>query len=383
MPRIATIGDRVELKRDDITTYGHVRFIGSIQHHRGIWYGIELDSARGRHNGTYRGNTYFVCEQKHGLFVRKSFIKRVCALKSNAHRPRCTAGASVFVVSLNCEGVVRYMGTPYGVDNIYYGIELAHSVGNSNGTTHNRWCFDCRANGGVFVLGDEFRVLRAAKTKIPSNGDGDDEHSAEWRQYFLVTGYIREIERWIPNLLRWDDVLHLIFLYQNVYLDLWSARWTSKRALIDRHETTISFESGLPATAYGAQSVCSGRFQWRIQIEKFRTNRYKISPVVGIVEDSEEFLNEHRDSAFWNQRGYQYCGGNGMLCGMNSFSRDCYNRFNSAGDVMEMILDFDEQILKFIINGEDVGIVFKGIKRTAYRLALFVSACKGSRFALL
>ena len=101
------------------------------------------------------------------------------------------------------------------------------------------------------------------------------------------------------------------------------------------------------------------------------------------MEDKGEYLEKYRDSAFWNKHGYQYCGGNGMLCGMNYFSRDCYNRFNAAGDVVEVILDLDERVLKFIINGQDVGIVFRGIKASSYRLALCVSACKGSRFTLL
>ena len=72
-----------------------------------------------------------------------------------------------------------------------------------------------------------------------------------------------------------------------------------------------------------------------------------------------------------------------MLCGMNYFSRDCYDRFNVEGDVVDVILDFDERILRFIVNGHDIGIVFRGIKRSAYRLALCVSACKGSRFVML
>ena len=43
----------------------------------GVWYGVELDDAVGKNNGTLKGKTYFKCADKHGMFARKTNIKLV------------------------------------------------------------------------------------------------------------------------------------------------------------------------------------------------------------------------------------------------------------------------------------------------------------------
>lgn len=43
----------------------------------GIWYGVELDDAVGKNNGTLKGKTYFKCADKHGMFARKVNVKLV------------------------------------------------------------------------------------------------------------------------------------------------------------------------------------------------------------------------------------------------------------------------------------------------------------------
>ena len=129
--------------------------------------------------------------------------------------------------------------------------------------------------------------------------------------------------------------------------------------------------------------ISSGIFKWRIKIENFKTNRYKASPFIGVIEDEERYLYRYQDSAFWNEIGYQFCGGNGLLCGMNHFSADCGYKFNKINDVIEMILDLNKFTIKFIINGIDHGTAFENIKPTRYRLALGVSGCKDAQFVLL
>lgn len=102
----------MELQRDNVITYGFIRFIGEMKGQRGIWYGVELDEPRGRHNGCYANREYFRCEKgpNHGLFVRKAFIKRTLIPKSNENRPRLSIGDSVYVWNKKCQGVIRYMG---------------------------------------------------------------------------------------------------------------------------------------------------------------------------------------------------------------------------------------------------------------------------------
>eukprot|EP01083_Nonionella_stella_P083952 232214_1 len=49
---------------------GTIRFIGNTLFKTGaIWYGIELNEAKGKNNGTVQGEWYFECEDKYGTFV--------------------------------------------------------------------------------------------------------------------------------------------------------------------------------------------------------------------------------------------------------------------------------------------------------------------------
>ena len=57
---------------------GTVKFIGPLQHltnTKFIYYGIDLDEAKGRHDGMCRKIRYFRCKPQHGLFVTASQIR--------------------------------------------------------------------------------------------------------------------------------------------------------------------------------------------------------------------------------------------------------------------------------------------------------------------
>ena len=57
------------------TKKGTVRFIGETEFASGTWYGVELEMAVGKNNGSVNGKSYFVCDDKKGLFVKKSQIR--------------------------------------------------------------------------------------------------------------------------------------------------------------------------------------------------------------------------------------------------------------------------------------------------------------------
>lgn len=48
-----------------------VRYIGKTNFKDGIWYGVELEREKGKHNGTVYNHTYFVAKPGHGTFVAK------------------------------------------------------------------------------------------------------------------------------------------------------------------------------------------------------------------------------------------------------------------------------------------------------------------------
>jgi len=60
--KVTTVGDRVKLKKDNLV--GVVRFIGEIKGKKGVFYGVELDEAKGKNNGSVNKIPYFKCEKK-------------------------------------------------------------------------------------------------------------------------------------------------------------------------------------------------------------------------------------------------------------------------------------------------------------------------------
>ncbi|XP_030636930.1 kinesin-like protein KIF13A isoform X2 [Chanos chanos] len=55
---------------------GTVHYVGGVEFAKGIWVGVELDLAVGKHNGTVQGRVYFRCANGHGVFVKPSRLTR-------------------------------------------------------------------------------------------------------------------------------------------------------------------------------------------------------------------------------------------------------------------------------------------------------------------
>jgi len=69
---VISVGTRVVCKGR--YSGGVVRFVGSTHFADGEWLGVELDLALGKHDGAVRGQRYFTCRPKHGLFLRRNQI---------------------------------------------------------------------------------------------------------------------------------------------------------------------------------------------------------------------------------------------------------------------------------------------------------------------
>ncbi|CAL8291009.1 unnamed protein product [Merluccius merluccius] len=55
---------------------GTVHYVGGVEFAKGIWVGVELDLALGKHNGTVQGRVYFRCPLGHGVFVKPSRLTK-------------------------------------------------------------------------------------------------------------------------------------------------------------------------------------------------------------------------------------------------------------------------------------------------------------------
>ena len=72
MSATLSIGQRVELVEKKL--FGKIAYIGPVDPHPGIYYGLVLDEPKGKNNGSYKDKTYFNCAENHGIFVRKNQI---------------------------------------------------------------------------------------------------------------------------------------------------------------------------------------------------------------------------------------------------------------------------------------------------------------------
>eukprot|EP00066_Takifugu_rubripes_P014742 XP_011604008.1 PREDICTED: kinesin-like protein KIF13A isoform X1 [Takifugu rubripes] len=55
---------------------GTVYYVGGVEFAKGIWIGVKLDLAVGKHNGTVQDRVYFRCPPGHGVFVKPSRLTR-------------------------------------------------------------------------------------------------------------------------------------------------------------------------------------------------------------------------------------------------------------------------------------------------------------------
>ncbi|CAK8996529.1 Dynactin subunit 1 (150 kDa dynein-associated polypeptide) (DAP-150) (DP-150) (p150-glued) [Durusdinium trenchii] len=68
----AKVGCRVEVANKGA---GVVRFVGETEFAPGIkWFGVELDQANGKNDGSVAGKAYFSCEANHGCFVKEDAV---------------------------------------------------------------------------------------------------------------------------------------------------------------------------------------------------------------------------------------------------------------------------------------------------------------------
>ena len=69
------VGDRIiiVLKKENHLDRGYVRYIGELAGLEGTYYGIELDEAKGLHDG----KNYFKTQDKHGTFMKLTNLRKI------------------------------------------------------------------------------------------------------------------------------------------------------------------------------------------------------------------------------------------------------------------------------------------------------------------
>jgi len=142
-----TIGDKITLKKGNMK--GVVRYVGALPGKYGVWYGVELQHAKGEHNGSVRNVAYFTAKRNRGVFIKNHEISLTDQTGNDA--PRISVGDKVRVEKYGCNGVVRFIGETHIKSGIWYGVELKKPVGKHNGVIQRREYFHCKWKHGVFV----------------------------------------------------------------------------------------------------------------------------------------------------------------------------------------------------------------------------------------
>ncbi|CAF2613624.1 unnamed protein product [Rotaria sp. Silwood2] len=200
------IGDRVIANGKS----GTVAFIGTTKFADGEWFGIVLDEAQGKNDGSYEGTRYFETEPNRGLFCRSTKLQRLTqngassnndtsdpskaqttplsdTLKlstsiSNADKgedadttlinttvaadtstitndqtvlaepssPQQLAVGDRVVVSGSKHGTLKYLGKIHVAEGIWCGIQLDEPMGKNDGSVSGKRYFTCQQRYGLF-----------------------------------------------------------------------------------------------------------------------------------------------------------------------------------------------------------------------------------------
>uniref|UniRef100_A0A1I8FTT7 CAP-Gly domain-containing protein n=1 Tax=Macrostomum lignano TaxID=282301 RepID=A0A1I8FTT7_9PLAT len=158
------LGDRVIVAGQ---RRGTVRFVGECHFAPGVWYGVELDNAVGRNDGSVEGRRYFHCPQGHGVFASAARLHRC----SGRQRPRPLSSSSssssssskqqqqqqqqqqqatlvlregLQVLCGNLMGTVRFIGRVHFADGVWLGVELRKPLGRNDGRVLGKRYFTCQ-----------------------------------------------------------------------------------------------------------------------------------------------------------------------------------------------------------------------------------------------
>jgi len=78
------IGEKVEIIKGGYTGQtGRLAYEGKVKFGAGIWYGISLDKAVGKHDGVVQGTRYFTAGKRFGAFVKRDALKKLSTSKSS------------------------------------------------------------------------------------------------------------------------------------------------------------------------------------------------------------------------------------------------------------------------------------------------------------
>ena len=93
------LGDRVAVSSTS-GVLGTIRFLGTTHFAAGEWVGVELDGPSGKNDGAVKGQRYFSCPDKHGVFVRQSAVTKQEVAKNSIRKESEDAAEDVKTIDV-------------------------------------------------------------------------------------------------------------------------------------------------------------------------------------------------------------------------------------------------------------------------------------------
>lgn len=190
-----------------------------------------------------------------------------------------------------------------------------------------------------------------------------DEYTKERK--LLVDGYVKEQECML-NLYSIIPIgINAIILMYQLLLEKWNNKLSNQAFNIVNENTSLELDSCHyeAKTAYGDHIVKYGEsFTWFItMLNKEPSSDYNYCMIMGLIPNNKEILENHKSSSGWFRSGGYGLSSPQGLCGINKrVRRYCdKNAFNKTSNEIEMIFNWNEESLHFIINGKDFGNAFE------------------------
>merc|ERR1712228_378981 len=181
-----------------------------------------------------------------------------------------------------------------------------------------------------------------------------------------VSGFIRhEFHADIPN-----EIAQICLLFYAI-IDRFDPKCVSSRITLNEETQTVTQFHYKKASCYLENIVESGRWEWKFQLVRTYTSSVRWA-MIGISK-AQKFLPMDTYFTIGHNQGYGYSTSDGRKTTViGGYAAAPYGKKCVDGDIVEMILDFDELSLSFKVNGIDYGKSHY-ITHGKYRAAVFMS----------
>ena len=212
----------------------------------------------------------------------------------------------------------------------------------------------------------------------------------------LIYGYIRKIQATLPinddtfyNIPESINYICALFYYAR---DKWDPNYIDKNDTLSNDGHAITMK-GSASSSYGStRARAPGIYRWKFMVHEIPESFSSWALVLGVWKTksadkpltSTHFTNSTKNGGTY-EWGYAYDLSYGNLVshsGSNS-NGPKYGAKIKKGDIVEMILDLNIFTLRYKTNDQDMGIAFKGIEDTEYRVACSSEHSSGVKIEML